>query len=102
MSDLDALTRRIGEALADGPPLSRSIRLELKGQGVIRIAGREATNDEAPADLTVAVSRADLEALGRRTLDPAMAVMTGRLRVSDMATAMQMQGEIQALFRSLG
>ena len=40
----------------------------------------------------------DLEALGKRELDPMRAIMTGRLRLSDMGLAMQLQPAIQTLF----
>jgi putative sterol carrier protein len=51
-----------------------------------------------PADLVVTVALNDLMALGRGELDPTRAMMTGRLRLSDMALAMQLQPKIQSLF----
>ncbi|WP_293679801.1 SCP2 sterol-binding domain-containing protein, partial [uncultured Phenylobacterium sp.] len=56
------------------------------------------TNDGLPADLVVRISRADLVKLGKGELDPMTAMMTGRMKLSDMALAMSLQGEIQALF----
>jgi putative sterol carrier protein len=56
------------------------------------------TNEDGPADLTVRVSRKDLGALARRELDPTRAMMSGRLKLSDMGLAMKLQPQIQALF----
>ncbi|MCR5874577.1 SCP2 sterol-binding domain-containing protein [Phenylobacterium sp. J426] len=97
MATLEELTERIRGAAALGG-LSRSIKLDLKGEGVIHVAGSEVTNDDKPADLTVRISRADLTALGKGELDPMRAMMTGRMKLSDMGLAMKLQPEIQALF----
>ena len=70
----------------------------LKGDGVVRIDGATVTNEDLPADLTLTLSRADLEAMGENRLNPMTAVMTGRLKVSDMAMAMQLQSKLQSLF----
>jgi putative sterol carrier protein len=98
MATLDELTDRIRRAAASGDGLSRTVKLDLKGEGVIHVAGASVTNDDLPADLVVSVSRADLVRIGKRELDPMRAVMTGRMRLSDMALAMTLQPEIQALF----
>ena len=60
--------------------------------------GATVTNDDRPADLTVRISRADLVKLGKGELNPMTAMMTGRMKLSDMGLAMSLQGEIQALF----
>ena len=91
------LTARIARAVA-ASRLDRTIKLDLKGEGVIHIDGQTVTNEDKPADLIVSVSARDLEALGRRELDPMRAMMTGRLRLSDMGLAMSLQPAIQALF----
>ena len=98
MATVAELAARIGRALAEGPGVDASIRLDLKGEGIIHVAGSVVSLEDAPADLTVSVSRADLEALGRGQLDPVRAMMSGRLRLSDMALAMKLQPQIQALF----
>jgi putative sterol carrier protein len=97
MATLEELTKRIRGAAATGG-LSRSIKLDLKGEGVIHVAGTEVTNEDKPADLTVRISRTDLTALGKGELDPMRAMMTGRMKLSDMGLAMKLQPEIQALF----
>lgn len=98
MATLEELTDRIRRAAASGPGLGRSVKLDLKGEGVIVLDGAEVTNEDRPVDLTVTVSRADLVALGKGELDPMRAVMTGRMRLSDMGLAFSLQPQIQALF----
>src|SRR5690349_21258872 len=98
MATLEELTDRIRQAAAAGDGLSRSVTLDLKGEGFIHVDGATVTNDDRPADLTVRISRADLVKLGKGELNPMTAMMTGRMKLSDMGLAMSLQGEIQALF----
>ncbi|MBS0362448.1 MAG: SCP2 sterol-binding domain-containing protein [Proteobacteria bacterium] len=101
MATLEELTDRIRQAAsseAAAGALGASIKLDLKGEGVIHIAGGEVTNDDLPADLVVTVGLKDLTALGKGELDPTRAMMTGRLRLSDMGLAMKLQPAIQSLF----
>ncbi len=98
MATLEELTERIRRAAASGDGLDLTVKLDLKGEGVIHVDGASVTNDDRPADLTVSVSRTDLEKLGKRELDPMRAVMTGRMKLSDMNLAFSLQPQIQALF----
>lgn len=98
MATLEQITEKIRRAAASGADLGRSIKLDLKGEGCIHIDGAAVSNDDRPADLVVSVSRKDLEAIGRRELDPMRAIMSGRMRLSDMALAMKLQPAIQDLF----
>jgi putative sterol carrier protein len=98
MASLDEITDRIRRAAAAGAGVGRSIKLDLKGEGFIHIDGASVTNDDAAADLVVTISSKDLEALGRRELDPMQAVMTGRMRLSDLGLAMQLAPGLQDLF----
>jgi len=98
MATLDEITERIRGAVASGPGLERSLKFDLKGEGFIHIDGAAVSNEDRPADLVVTISRKDLEALGKRELDPMRAIMSGRMRLSDMALAMQLQPAIQTLF----
>lgn len=98
MATLDELTDRIRRAASSDVALDKSIKLDLKGEGIIFVEGGSVSNDDRPADLVVTISRKDLEALGRRELDPMRAIMTGRMRISDMGLAMKLQPQIQALF----
>ncbi|MGZ3375076.1 MAG: SCP2 sterol-binding domain-containing protein [Phenylobacterium sp.] len=102
MATLEELTDRIRRAAtteaAAASGLRSSIKLDLKGEGIIHIDGAAVTNDDLPADLVVTVGLKDLAALGKGELDPTRAMMTGRLRLSDMALAMRLQPAIQSLF----
>jgi putative sterol carrier protein len=103
MATLEELTERIRGAAASAdnagaPTLSASIKLDLKGEGMIHISGSSVTNDDLPADLVVTVALKDLAALGKGELDPTRAMMTGRLKLSDMGLAMKLRPEIQSLF----
>jgi putative sterol carrier protein len=98
MATLEELTDRIRRAAASDAILDKSIKLDLKGEGVIHVAAGAVSNEDKPADLVVTLARRDLEALGKGELDPVRAMMTGRLKLSDMALAMQLRPAIQALF----
>ena len=99
MATLEELTERIRLAAASGDGLGRTVKLDLKGEGVIYLDGASVTNEDRPADLIVSVSRSDLVKLGKGELDPMRAVMTGRLKLSDMGLAMRLMPEVRALFR---
>ena len=98
MATLEEITDRIRRAAASGESVGKTIKLDLKGEGVVHIDGAMVTNEDLPADLVVAISRKDLEALGKRELDPMRAIMTGRMKLSDMGLAMRLQPVIQSLF----
>jgi putative sterol carrier protein len=98
MATLEEITERIRLAAASGASLDRSLKFDLKGEGVIHVDGASVSNEDLPADLVITISRADLEALGRRELDPMRAIMTGRMKLSDMGLAMKLQPAIQSLF----
>lgn len=98
MATLEELTDRIRRAAATGEGLGRTVKLDLRGEGVIHVDGPVVTNEDRPADLTVSVSRSDLVKLGKGELDPMRAVMTGRLKLSDMGVAMGLMPRVKALF----
>jgi len=102
MATLQELTQRVKDVVGEDAGLGKSFKIDLRGEGFIHIDGGAVTNDDKPADLTVSVKHADLEAMGRRQLDPMTAVMTGRLKLSDMGLAMSLQPQMQALFSKLG
>ena len=106
MATLEELTDRIRRAAASdahpaGEGLDRSVKLDLKGEGVIHVDGRAVTNEDKPADLVVTLAKRDLEALGKGELDPVRAMMTGRMKLSDMTLAMQLQPRIRALLEKV-
>jgi putative sterol carrier protein len=102
MPTIEELTERIRRAAEADPDLGKSIKLDLKGEGFIHIDGSWVTNEDKPADLVVAISVKDLAALGKGDLDPMRAIMTGRMRLSDMGLALKLQPKIQSLLSRAG
>ena len=98
MASLEEITAKFRKAVGSDAGLGRSVKFVLKGDGVVRVDGAQVSNEDLPADLTLTLSRADLEAMGEGRINPMTAVLTGRLKVSDMAAAMQIQSKLQALF----
>ena len=98
MATLEEITERFKAAVGADSGLGKSLKFDLKGDGFIHIDGGQVTNEDKPADLTMTLSKDDLEELGQRRLDPMTAVMTGRLKLSDMGVAMQLQPKLQGLF----
>ena len=98
MDGIEELTDKVrGHFSAGGAGLDHSIRLDLRGEGVIRVEGSTVTNSPDPADLVISVSRRDREALAKGALNPMTAAITGRLKVSDMGLAMSLMPQVKAL-----
>lgn len=92
MATLEEITTRLKKAVAEQPVGGKTVTIDLKGDGFVHISGADVTNDNAPADCTVIVSKDDLEAMTRGDLDPTTAFMTGRLKINgDMSVAMSLQ-----------
>lgn len=96
MASVADITHRLRESLKDRPGLQKSLKLDFKGEGFIHVDGQTVTNEDAPADCTVIVSREDLEAMAKGELDPMGAMLRGRLKIrGDMAVAMQLQSMLR-------
>jgi putative sterol carrier protein len=96
VATLADITERLRGAMKDRPGLPKSLKLDFKGEGFIHVDGQAVTNDDAPADCTVVVSREDLEAIAKGELDPMSAMLRGRLKIrGDMAVAMQLQSMLR-------
>lgn len=101
MATLEEITQRFRTAVGSESGLGQSIKFDLRGEGFIHVDGGQVTNEDKPADLTISLSKADLEELGAGRLDPMSAVMTGRMKLSNMGVAMQLQSKMQALFSKI-
>ena len=101
MSRLDEVTERVREAVGTDSGLGKSLKFNFKGDGIVLIDGNTVSNEDKPADLTMTISLDNFIALGEGKLDPMTAVMTGKLKLSDMGAAMALQGKIQSLFARL-
>lgn len=101
MATLSEVTDRIKSAVGDDSGLGKSLKFDLKDAGIIHIDGGSVSNEDKPADLTMTLSMDDFLAIGEGKLDPTMAVMTGKLKLSDMGVAMALQPKMGALFAKL-
>lgn len=70
---------------------NRSIKFDCGADGVVVIDGATVSTTDAPADCTVALSKDNLEAMMAGELNPTMAFMMGKIKVTgDMSVAMQL------------
>lgn len=97
MTTLAEATELMRTAVGDDAGLGKSLKYDFQGDGFIHIDGGSVTNEDAPADLTMTMSFNDFLALGKGELDPMSAVMSGRLKLSDMMAAMALQPKLNAL-----
>lgn len=101
MPTLSEITEKVRAAVGADSGLGKSLKFDFGTDGVLLIDGAKVSNDDTPADLTVGLSLDDLSALAAGRLDPMTAVMSGRLRLSDMGQAMALQPKLQALLSRL-
>jgi putative sterol carrier protein len=102
MASLQDITDKIRAAVGADSGLGKSLKFDLKGDGVIHIDGGSVTNEDKDADLTLTMSKDDLIEIAQGRLDATAAVMGGRIRLSDMMLAMSLQPKMGALFSKLG
>jgi putative sterol carrier protein len=101
MATLQEITERMQTAVGTDSGLGKTLKFNLKGDGFIYIDGGSVTNEDKPADLTITISKADLEAMGQGKLDGMTAVMTGKMQLSDMGLAMGLQSKMTTLFSKM-
>ncbi len=97
MSALDDITAKMRTAVGADAGLGKTLKYDLKGDGFIYIDGGSVTNEDKPADLTLTISLDNLKELYAGSLSPMSAVMTGKLKMSDMGLAMVLQSKLEAL-----
>ena len=97
MSQLDEFTNKMRIAVGTDAGLGKTLKYDLKGDGFVFIDGGAVLNEDKPADLTLTIALADLTELYAGKLSPMSAVMTGKLKMSDMGLAMQLQSKLEAL-----
>lgn len=101
MATLETTTERFRTAVSRlNEPLEHSILIDLGAAGVIRIEGNEVDNENLTSDLVVTVSPEDFRKLGSGELDAMVALMTGRLRLSNMQLAMTLRPRIMEMFQN--
>ena len=98
---LDEMTERVRGAVNPDPGIGKTIKFDLKDDGIIHIDGSNVTNEDKPADLTMTIAKDDLIAMGEGKLDATMAFMSGKLKLSDMGLAMSLQPKMQQIFAGM-
>ncbi|HEX4179715.1 MAG TPA: SCP2 sterol-binding domain-containing protein [Caulobacteraceae bacterium] len=92
MATLEEITTQVRGAVEAERGLGLTLKFDFRGAGFIHIADAAVTNDDLPADCTIQVSQDDFEDLARGRLDPAQAMMRGRLKVrGDLSAAMKLR-----------
>ena len=95
MADLAQATDRIRQAVGDNSGLGKTVKLDFGDTGKIYIDGASSpntvTNEDKPADATVSMAWDDFIALAEGRLDPMMAFMQGKLKITgDMMIAQKL------------
>lgn len=90
------ITAELQGRAAEMPTMDLSIKLNLKGDGIIHVDSKGATNvvsnEDLPADCTITISPDNFQKLVDGKLNPMMAMMTGKLKIDgDMSVAMKLQ-----------
>ncbi len=82
----EALRIKLDSAGFDG-----SVKFDIEGEGVLRIADGAVVIDDGEADCTIAASLDTFHELFAGELDPTAAFMTGKIRIDgDMGVAMKL------------
>ena len=72
-----------------GSGFDKSVKFDLKGEGVIVIDGALVSTADAPADCTITMSMEDFQEMVAGELNPTAAFMQGKMKIDgDMSVAM--------------
>lgn len=85
MADLAQITDQIRSRIGENSGLGKTIKIDLGADGKIFIDGastpNSVTNEDAPADATISISKDDFLAMAAGQLDGMSAFMQGKLKV---------------------
>ena len=95
---LEEQTNVVKEKLAGAEGFGKVVKVDFEGEGVIVIDATATpptvSNDDRDADMTLIVSEENFEGLMDGSLNPQMAMMTGKIKIQgDMSVAFKL-GEI--------
>ncbi|MEJ6010810.1 SCP2 sterol-binding domain-containing protein [Novosphingobium aquae] len=95
MATLEELTGKIREGVGEDSGLKKTLKFDFGADGKIYIDGvavpNTVSNEDLPADCTVAVKFSDFIAMSEGKLDAMMAFMQGKMRVQgDMTVAQKL------------
>jgi putative sterol carrier protein len=99
MTTLADITRHMQQAVGHDSGLGNTLKFDLGSAGLVCIDGGTVSNEDRPAALTITISMEDLVLLKQGQLTSMAAVMSGRMKVSDIGLAMSLQGKLAALFK---
>lgn len=86
--DIQTIAQMASERLA-GSGFDRSVKLDLKGAGILLVDGESVSVGDGEADCTVTISPEDFADLVSGDLNPTTAFMTGKMKIAgDMGAAM--------------
>jgi putative sterol carrier protein len=86
------IAAKMTEALGKAGGIDKSVKFDFDGEGAVWAQGTEAKVSDGDADCVINVSKEDFIALASGSLDPMMAFMSGKLKVTgDMSVAMGLQ-----------
>src|ERR1700736_5510875 len=90
MDFLDELVIRLSAAIKSRPAPNNSLKIQLKDLGAIVATKSLVTREEIPADTEIKLSRADCEKLIAGKLNPQMAYLQGKIKITgDPAMVLQ-------------
>lgn len=95
MSDvLNAALAVLNEKL-DGSGLSGTLKIDIEGEGALRIDDSGASLDDSDADCTLTADAETFQGILSGDVDPTSAFMSGKLAVDgDMGVAMQLSSKL--------
>ncbi|WP_181701052.1 SCP2 sterol-binding domain-containing protein [Chthonobacter albigriseus] len=92
---LSDVTETVRQKIGDNSGLAATLKFDLGSDGVILVDANSVpnrvTNEDQPAECTIALSLEDLASMLNGSLDPTSAFMMGKLQVEgDMSVAMRL------------
>ena len=99
---IEEFTTGMRRLLGENSGLDATIKIAFEDERIIFIDGRTApnsvSNDDAPADVTLRMSLETLNRIYRRELHPALAAMTGKIKIEgDLRQALKLEAVLGTL-----
>jgi putative sterol carrier protein len=94
---LEDLQQKLAMKARTSAPLGKTVKFDLGAAGALRVDGQIVSQDSGtPADTTITISQENFAKLLTGDLDPTLAFMTGKLKVSgDMSVAMKLSALLE-------
>ena len=90
MEYLQEITAKFKSAIASGPTPDKSLKIDMKGVGLVVVTSTNVSNEDLDADTTIVIARKDFEALVAGKLNPPAAFMQGKIKIKgDPAAALK-------------